>query len=164
MRIENCILKAFAFDIFLPDESTPQFYIFHDLADLFGEEFNHDALRRLRKLLAAHPDNPKGKLSTDHEADRVSLRASKPEVIWLVAQVINENCIEQYKTTCTAADYGEVLHALKSWKRPKPKKWETGDFFSFELSNGERGQRRQRRRLGRRHDGHCARSRDTQTR
>lgn len=137
MHVENCVLKAFAFDIFLPDESTSRFYIFHDLAELFGEEFNYDALKRLKKLLAAHPDNPKGKLSLDQEADNVTLTAAKPEVICLVAQVINENCIKQYKTTYTAAEYEAILHALRSWKRPKPKKWAAGDFFAFELSNGE---------------------------
>jgi hypothetical protein len=134
---EESTLKAFAFDIYLPDESSSRFYIFHDLAELFGEEFNYDALRRLRKLLAEDPGNPKRKLTSDHESDVVSLSASKPEVIWLVSRVINENSVPKYKKDYTDGEYEEVLERLKAWKRPKPKKWGTGDFFYFELSNGE---------------------------
>jgi hypothetical protein len=137
MHKQENILKAFAFDIYLPDESSSRFYIFHDLAELFGEEFNHDALKRLRKLLAEHADNPKGKLTSDYEADNVSLSASKPEVIWLVARVINENSIQKYKRDYTDSEYQEVLEKLKAWKRPKPKKWSVGDYFCFALSNGE---------------------------
>ena len=128
---------GFAFDIYLPDESSSRFSIFHDLAELFGEEFNHDALKRLRKLLAAHPDNPKGKLQSDYEADNVSLTASKPGVIWLAARIINENSIQKYKRNYTDSEYQEILEKLRSWKRPKPRKWSVGDYFCIELSNGE---------------------------
>jgi hypothetical protein len=131
------ILEGFAFEIYLPDESSPRFFIFHDLAELFDEEFNRDALTRLKKLLATHPDDPKGKLKADYEADRVSLSASKPEVIWLVARLINENSVQNYKKAYTDGEYQEVLQKLKAWKRPKPHKWGVGDFFVFELSNGE---------------------------
>lgn len=137
MRQEDSILKVFAFDIHLPDESSPRFYIFHDLAELFGEEFNRDAIKRLKKLLAGHSDNPKGKLTSDYEADNISLSSSQPQVMWLVARLINENSIQKYKKDYTVDEYEEILQKLKAWKRPKPRKWDVGDFFSVELSNGE---------------------------
>lgn len=137
MSKQENTLKDFAFDIYLPDESSPRFYIFHDLAELFDEEFNRDALTRLKKLLAKHPDDPRGKLKADYEADRVSLSAAKPEVIWLVARLINENSREDYRKAYTDGEYEEVLRKLKTWKRPKPQRWGVGDFFVFELSNDE---------------------------
>jgi hypothetical protein len=137
MSQEKNIFKAFAFDIYLPDETSSRFYIFHDLAELFGEEFNRDAIRRLKRLLAEYPDNPRGKLISDYEADNVSLSASKPEVIWLVARVINENSLPKYKKEYSVKEYERILQKLKAWKRPKPTKWQAGDFFCFELSNGE---------------------------
>ncbi|MBK1789593.1 Imm26 family immunity protein [Persicirhabdus sediminis] len=137
--IENDTLKAFAFDIQLPDETSPRFYIFHDLAELFGEEFNRDALKRLRKLLRGHPQNPRGKLISDYEADCVSLNASKADVIYLVARIINEESISAYRRECSEEEYAEILAELQGWKRRKPKKWQVGDVFSFSLSNGDLG-------------------------
>src|SRR6267143_75100 len=114
---EDSILKVFAFDIHLPDESSPRFYVFHDLAELFGEEFNRDAIKRLKKLLAGHSDNPKGKLTSDYEADKVSLSSSQPQVMWLVARLINENPVQKYKKDCNGElAYGQVLS--KDYRAP----------------------------------------------
>jgi hypothetical protein len=137
MSEEKNIFEAFAFDIYLPDETSSRFYIFHDLAELFGEEFNRDALMRLKKLLVEHPESPGRKVVSDYEANNVSLSASKAEIIWLVARLINENSLDKYKKEYSVKEYEEILQKLKAWKRPKPKKWQVGDFFCFQLSNGE---------------------------
>jgi hypothetical protein len=137
--VENDTLKAFAFDIDLPDESSSRFHIFHDLAELFGEEFNSDALKRLRKLLREHPNDPKRKLSSDHEADCVSLSATQADVIFLAARLINENSIPQYARDYSVTQYQDICQDLNDWKRRKPHKWKVGDVFCFPLSDGEYG-------------------------
>lgn len=137
--IDGDALKAFAFDIRLPDENFSRFYIFHDLAELFGEEFNADALARLRRLLREHPENPRGKLTTDWEADFVSLSASKPDVILLVARLINENAISPHRRDLSEEQYAAILTALRGWKRRKPKPWRIGDVFCFRLPDSRLG-------------------------
>jgi hypothetical protein len=139
MKIHECKLEAFAFTIHLPDECSSKFWIFHDLAELFGFEFNEQASKKLKKLIKEHPNDPGTKLSMDREADYVSLRASKADVIGLVARLINENSLPAYKRDITDEDYERINVALSSWKRPKPKPWAIGDVFAFKLVDDSMG-------------------------
>ena len=75
----------------------------------------------------------------DREADHVSLRASKADVIGLIARVINENSLPAYKRNFTNDDYKRINDTLASWKRPKPKPWAAGDVFSFKLKDNSLG-------------------------
>jgi hypothetical protein len=79
MTINGSKLDVFAFTIYLPDECSSKFYIFHDLAELFGLEFNEEAAKRLKKLLKEDPNDPGAKLSMDREADyRVASKRMTP--------------------------------------------------------------------------------------
>ncbi len=139
MTIIDNKLDVFAFTIHLPDECSSKFYIFHDLAELFGLEFNEQAAKKLKKLLKEDPNDPGAKLSMDREADYVSLRASKADVIGLTARLINENSLPSYKRGFSEKDYERINEALSCWKRPKPKPWAVGDVFSFKLLDGSWG-------------------------
>lgn len=139
MTIKDSKLDVFAFTIYLPDECSSKFYIFHDLAELFGLEFNEEAAKKLKKLLKEDPNDPGAKLSMDREADYVSLRASKADVMGLTARLINENSLPIYKRNFTAEDYDRINVALASWKRPKPKPWAVGDVFAFKLQDSSLG-------------------------
>lgn len=139
MTIKDSKLDAFAFTIHLPDECSSKFRIFHDLAELFGLEFNEHAAKKLKKLLKEDPNDPGARLSMDREADYVSLRASKADVIGLVARLINENSLPPHKRNFTNDDYERINDALASWKRPKPKPWAVGDVFAFKLQDGSLG-------------------------
>lgn len=139
MTIKDSKMDAFAFTIYLPDECSSKFRIFHDLAELFGLEFNEQAAEKLKKLLKEGPNDPGAKLSMDREADYVSLRASKADVIGLIARLINENSLPAYKRDFTDEDYERINLALASWKRPKPKPWAVGDVFAFKLQDGSLG-------------------------
>lgn len=139
MTIKDSKMDAFAFTIYLPDECSSKFRIFHDLAELFGLEFNEQAAKKLKKLLKEGPNDPGAKLSMDREADYVSLRASKADVIGLIARLINENSLPAYKRDFTDEDYERINLALASWKRPKPKPWAVGDVFAFKLQDGSLG-------------------------
>ena len=139
MTIKDSKLDAFAFTIHLPDECSSKFRIFHDLAELFGLEFNEHAAKKLKKLLKEDPNDPGARLSMDREADYVSLRASKADVIGLVARLINENSLPPHKRNFTNDDYERINDALASWKRPKPKPCAVGDVFAFKLQDGSLG-------------------------
>lgn len=132
-------MDVFTFAIHLPDECSSKFRIFHDLAELFGLEFNEQAANKLKKLLKEGPNDLGAKLSMDREADYVSLRASKADVIGLTARLINENSLPAYKRNFTNDDYKRINDALASWKRPKPKPWLVGDVFAFKLKDGSLG-------------------------
>jgi hypothetical protein len=136
MKIETNVLKLFAFNIYLPDESSSRFGIFHDLAELFGLEYNADAVKLLRKTLRASPEDSKRKVRINYEADRVSITAARPNVIFVVARTINELSLPEFFRPLDEATASQLLKALTSWKRPKPKKWGVGDVFSIELSDG----------------------------
>ena len=139
MTIKDGKLDVFAFTIHLPDECSAKFRIFHDLAELFGLEFNEQAAKKLKKLLKEDPNDPGSKLSMDREADYVSLRASKADVIALIARLINENSLPVYKRDFKDEDYERIKVALSSWKRPKPKPWAVGDVYAFKLLDGSFG-------------------------
>lgn len=136
MKIDDNILRFFAFDIFLPDESSSKFGIFYDLAELFGLEYNEEAVKLLRKTLRASSENPKRKAQIDWEADRVSVIATQPSVIFTIAKTINELSLPQYRQFLDETTSSRLAEILESWERPKPQKWGVGDVFYFSLCDG----------------------------
>ena len=123
------------FVIRLPDENSKQFYIFHDLAEIFGFDFQSDAVSVLKEEIRSAGDL-KTQPSIDYEVDRVSIRSSSAEVIFEVAKCIESLTLEDFKANLSDQNWGKVFEKLKSWKRPKPKKWKEGDVFSLQLMDG----------------------------
>jgi len=136
MKIENNTLKFFAFDILMPDESCSRFGIFHDLAALFGLEYNAEAVKLLRKTLRASDKDPKRKARIDWEADRVSITTAQAGVILVVAETINELSAPEFRQPFDEAASSQLLDLLTSWERPRPKKWKVGDVFCIPLRDG----------------------------
>jgi hypothetical protein len=124
-QIGNIIIR-------LPDENSKQFYIFQDLADLFGDEYQSDSVSKLRKELKTLDLKPKP--SIDYEADNASIRTSNANTIFETAKIINELSIPEIKIN-DEKSWTDLYDKLKEWKRPKPQKWTVGDIFTFKVKD-----------------------------
>jgi len=121
--------------VFLPDENSSQFYIFEDIAEFLGEDYQSDAIRKLRKEIKK--SNLKPNPSIDYEGSNASIRTSNADAILQVLKILDSMSIPEYKFGLTDYEWQELNNSLHTWKRPKPQKWRLGDVFYFELSNGE---------------------------
>jgi hypothetical protein len=117
----------------LPDENQSHFSIFHDIAELFGDEFQSDAVKKLRSKLK----DVKPKASIDYEADNTHITTSNVDTLVAVITAIGELAIEEFKVLFQQFDAAQTAKLLKAAKknRPKPKEWQTGDVFSIPLVN-----------------------------
>ena len=121
------------FTLWLPDETSKQYYIFHDLAELFGFEFQSEAVKALKKNLTVQ--NLKPKPSVDFESDKTSIRTMSADTVYKVARSIDELTTPELASGLSGHEWEGILKQLKSWKRPKPKKWTEGDIFCFQLKD-----------------------------
>lgn len=121
------------FKISLPDENSKQFYIFCDLAELFGDEHQSDSVSKLRASLKEVDLKPKPNL--DYEADRASIRTSNYKTIVEVAKLINGLAIDKFKSDLGNEVWTKIEERLKNWKRPKPQEWNENDIFSIKLQD-----------------------------
>ncbi len=117
-------------NIRLPDENSKEFYIFQDLADLFGLEYQSDAVFALKEKLKSIILKPKPRI--DYEADNVSIRTSSADTIFEIAKIINDLSIPNLKTG-NEKTWIELHKNLRDWKRPKPQNWNVGDLFTFKI-------------------------------
>ncbi|QNA42701.1 Imm26 family immunity protein [Lacibacter sediminis] len=117
----------------LPDENQNYFSIFHDLAELFEDEFQSDAVKKLRSKLK----NVKPKASIEYEADNTHITTSNADTLVVVITAIEELATEKFKVSFQQLDTVQITELLKAAKknRPKPKEWQTGDVFSIPLLN-----------------------------
>jgi len=122
------------FKIYLPDENSKQFFIFCDLAELVGEEYQSDAVSKLRKSIKKSDVKPKPSL--DYESDKVSIRTSNYKTIIEVARLIDTLVLEEFKSDFNQENWQELEEKFKNWKRPKPQEWNEGDIFSLTLKDG----------------------------
>jgi hypothetical protein len=122
------------FTLWLPDESSKQYYIFHDLAELFGVEFQSEAVKILKKELETKSLKPKPDI--DCESDGTSIRTTNADCIYQVALSIDKLTMPEQSSGFTNSEWTDILRQLKEWKRPKPKKWMEGDIFCFKLQDG----------------------------
>ena len=118
----------------LPDENQSYFSIFHDLAELFGDEFQSDAVKKLRSKLK----DVKPKASIDYEADNTHITTSNVDTLVAIITAIVELATEEFKVSFQQLDTFQITELFKAAKRnrPKPKEWQTGDVFSIPLLDG----------------------------
>jgi len=118
----------------LPDENESHFSIFHDLAELFGDEFQSDAIKKLRNKLK----DVKPKASIEYEADNTHITTSNVETLVAAITAIGKLATEEFKASFQHLDTAQITELFEAAKknRPKPKEWQTGDVFSIPLLNG----------------------------
>jgi hypothetical protein len=122
-------------NIGLPDETFNCFWIFDDLAERFGVEYQSKAVALLKSELKKHVEI-KPKPNIDYEADNTSIQSRNADTIFKVAEIINYLAVEGLQSTLSTEERKEIFKQLKAWKRPKRKQWSVGDVFSMELKDG----------------------------
>lgn len=114
-----------------PNENSALFYIFQDLAELMGFEFQSDAVKKLKSELKQTDIKPKPNI--DYESDFTSIRTSNPETIFKVVKLLNSLSIKNYQTDFDNRNWNDLYKKLLTWERPKPQEWNVGDVFSIKL-------------------------------
>lgn len=121
-------------EIALPNETLGCFSIFQDLVNVFGVEYQYEAVGLLKSELKNCVDL-KPKPNIDYEADNTYIESRSADTIFKVAEIINNLAIEKLKVYLSDEEKREVLKKLKTWKRPKAAKWKVGDVFSLKLKD-----------------------------
>ena len=117
----------------LPDANQGGFSIFHDLADVFGYEYQNEASKALKTAVK----DVRPKANIDHESDYTHITSSNPGTIIEIVKAIQSLAAPAHRAVLDI-DLNDLKNRLEFAKRnrPKPKRWETGDVFSFELKDG----------------------------
>ena len=120
--------------VHLPDENQSSFNIFEDLAEIFGLEYQSDAVKLLRKRIK----DIKPKPSIDYESDFTSIITSNVDTLISVINAISELITDDYKLDFLILDVEKLKKELSDAKkfRPEPKIWEDGDVFAIPLVDG----------------------------
>jgi len=119
--------------IHFPNEDQNNFSIFEDLAELFGKDYQAEAVKLLRSKLK----DIKPKPSIDYESDNISITTSNPGTLLSAINAIIELSDEENKKSFPEIDLDKLKTVLENAKKnkPKPKKWEKGDVFAIRLSD-----------------------------
>lgn len=125
------------FDIDFPDEASEVFSIFTDLTVAFGVTYQSEAYALLVATLKDKALRPKPKL--DYESDYIDISSRSAQTILAVAQTIHDLTLPHLKSSLSQDELASIEQALKSYKRPKKKKWQVGDVFAMPLRTGEFG-------------------------
>ena len=134
--IDGSTLRYFAFDLWLPDASTAAFVVFRDLAELFGVEYQSEAMDRLEHALRAHSEDLLADLDLDYEGSAASIHAKKPGDALALALVINELCVPPHQRPIDETVQKQLARLLQGWKRPRSQPWKEGDVFAAPLGDG----------------------------
>lgn len=130
----NEIVKYGNIEIALPNETLGCFSIFQDLVNVFGVEYQYEAVGLLKSELKNCVDL-KPKPNIDYEADNTYIESRSADTIFKVVEIVNNLTIEKFKVYLSNEEKREVLKKLKTWKRPKAAKWTVGDIFSLKLKD-----------------------------
>jgi hypothetical protein len=121
-------------DIDFPNESINVFTIFRDLTELFGVDYQSEAVKILKSELTKL-DNLKAKPNIDYEADNTHIDSRSYDTIFRIAELINSLCPEPHLKDLNKREKDKIHQVLKSWKRPKGVKYKVGQVFSVPLRN-----------------------------
>jgi hypothetical protein len=118
-----------AIEIVLPTAGEPNCYIFHDLATLFGDDYNSEALDRFKAEWKKR--RKRGRLDLDCEADAVAIYGGR-EAILEAATII----CELATPNVARPSRDEIEVARTALKRPPRVQWQVGDVFAAPLVDG----------------------------
>jgi hypothetical protein len=114
----------------LPDENQGYFSIFEDLAELFGKEYQSDAVKVLRAKLK----DVKPKASIDYESDFTHITTANVDTLLSVIKAIVELAPDKLPEFSKIDEPAlKDLFDKAKRNRPKPKEWKNGDVFSIPL-------------------------------
>ena len=130
----NDFIKYGNIEIGLPNEIIGYFSIFQDLTEIFGVEYQSEAVALLKSELKKCSDL-KPKPNIDYEADNAHIDSRSADTIFKVAEIINSLTIGKLRINLSDDEKQEIFQKLKTWKRPKSEKWKVGDIFSLKLKD-----------------------------
>jgi hypothetical protein len=115
-----------------PDQNQGYFSVFEDLAELFGREYQSDAVKSLRAKLK----DIKPKASIDYEADFTHITTSNVDTLISVTNAIVELSKSKHEdySKINQLALREIFQQAKK-NRPKPFEWKTGDVFAIPLAD-----------------------------
>jgi hypothetical protein len=119
-------------EIVLPTAGASHCYIFHDLAELLGCEYNREARDRFEAEWKKR--RKRGRLDIDCEADAVSIHAGRDAI--LEAALLIYELAAPSVTRPTSAEVEQARAAIKRHKRPPRVAWAVGDVFAAPLVDG----------------------------
>jgi len=125
-------LRLGCLTIWPPTTSESRCSIFEDLADLFGAEYSHEAVRLFKEALGQ--DGVSGRVSVDAEAGHVAIFMGKAIAVDVALAILTRaraDLARPSDDTISAA-----RREIAAWKKPTPRPWKAGDFFSFRLRDG----------------------------
>ena len=125
-------LKFGNIEIDFPIASIGYFSIFGDLTDIFGVEYQSEAVSLLKQELQKCEDL-KPKPNIDYEADNTHIDSRSADTIFKVAEIINNLAVGKFQIHLSTNEKQEIYKQLKAWKRPPKQKWKIGDVFSIPL-------------------------------
>jgi hypothetical protein len=125
----NGAIRLGAREIVLPTAGESRCYIFHDLADLLGLEYNAEALELFRSEWTKR--GKRGRLDLDREADRVAIYARRGAI--LEVAVLCHELARPSIPRPTPDEIASARLALKHHRRPERLPWEVGDLFAAPL-------------------------------
>jgi hypothetical protein len=131
-RLDGDSVQLGVLEIVLPTAGESQCYLFSDLTELLGVEYNSEALDRFKTEWKKR--RKRGRLDLDCEADAVSIYGGR-EAILEAALLIYELAIPSL-TRPTPADVEQARAAIKHHKRPPRVPWAVGDIFAAPLVDG----------------------------
>lgn len=131
-RVEGDSVQLGVLEIVLPTAGESQCYLFRDLTELLGVEYNSEALDRFETEWKKR--RKRGRLDLDCEADAVSIYGGR-EAILEAALLIYELAVPSV-TRPTPADVEQARAAIKRHKRPPRVPWAVGDIFAAPLADG----------------------------
>lgn len=131
-RVEGDSVQFGVLEIVLPTAGESQCYIFRDLTELLGLEYNSEALDQFKVEWKRR--RKRGRLDLDCEADAVSIYGGR-EAILEAALLIYELAIPSVARPTPAA-VEQARGAIKRHKRPPRVAWAVGDVFAAPLLDG----------------------------
>jgi hypothetical protein len=132
-REEPQPLRYGPIDVQLPDTSCDGFSFMHDLAGLFGVEFNAEAERLLRAELRRA--KVRG-VELDHESDYVFAEARSPAGMCATLGAVARCTPSELFEGC---DLSALERSLRAWKRPRGASFRVGDVVAMPLFGGQYG-------------------------
>jgi hypothetical protein len=105
------------FSLYAPDETLGYWFVSHDFADDLGLEYSHQAAKELKRLLSGL------RVSIEYEGDAVILRIRRNENVIPVLRSIYE------RLGWDLVELEKIETAVRAHKRPRAKKFATGDTF-----------------------------------
>jgi len=126
-------LKIGVLTIRLPDESKSTFRLKHDLAQVMGLEYNHEAMSLLKKALGDESLSNE-QIEVTHEADAVYVETPKANHMARALEVLLR-VASAGALGYSAEDISDATKAMNRHVRPPATPWKVGDVFAISMAD-----------------------------